>query len=325
MASSGSTPTIPQRTVAEKRWHQAWESLKKEDKDEIKLDPTRTGYLDILQDIHNLATEKKEVCIQKAWKYKKNNGTTIIVRDLVEKMLVWVNKVKDVGDIIVSYDPGHAALPWAAVRLLLTIAVEDSQSFGILIEGLEQITKLIAQCKVLEDLYSRSAGNTGFDEALLGFYVAILTFESHAIQIYRKSTASRVISAIKLPSNKLQDGLKMVWVKHQRVADCTRLIDAQYIRHFEDILRQFKQPIVRSATILQDYQDSLELRERETLLRWLSTVPYRKHHKLKLSERLEGSCEWLLNSTDYIQWKDSSASSILWLNGIAGCGKSVLT
>ncbi|KAF7884619.1 uncharacterized protein EAF02_004955 [Botrytis sinoallii] len=326
MASSCSTPTIPQRTVAEKRWHQAWESLKKEDKDEIKLDPTRTGYLDILQDIHNLATEKKELCIQKAWKYKKKNGTTIIVRDLFEKILVWVDKVKDIGDVIVSYDPGHAALPWAAVRLLLTIAVEDSQSLGILIEGLEQISKLIAQCKVLEDLYSQSAGDdTGFNGALLELYVAILTFESHAIQIYRKSTANRLISAIKLPSNKLQDGLNMVWVKHQRVTDCTRLIDAQNIRQFEDILRQFKQPIIRSATILQDYQDSLELQERETLLRWLSTIPYRKHHKLKRSEHLKGSCEWLLNSIDYNQWKDSSASSILWLNGIAGCGKSVLT
>ncbi|KAF7931270.1 hypothetical protein EAE99_003741 [Botrytis elliptica] len=325
MASPSSTSTMPQRTVAEKRWHQAWESLKKEDKDEIKLDPTRAGYLDILQDIHNLATEKKEVCIKKAWKYKKNNGTTIIVRDLFEKILVWVNKVKDIGDIIVSYDPGHAALPWAAVRLLLTIAVEDSQSFGVLIEGLEQISKLIAQCKVLEDLYSQAAGDTGFDEALLELYAAILTFESHAIQIYRKSTPSRLISAIKLPSNKLQDGLKMVWVKHQRVTVCTRLIDAQFIREFEDILRQFEQPIIRSATILQDYQDSLELRERETLLRWLSEIPYRKHHKLKRSERLEGSCEWLLSSTDYNQWKDSSASSILWLNGIAGCGKSVLT
>ncbi|ATZ54933.1 hypothetical protein BCIN_11g02450 [Botrytis cinerea B05.10] len=326
MASPSSTPAMRQRTVAEHRWHKAWESLKKEDANEIKLDPTRTDYLDILQDIHNLATKKKEVCIQKACKYKKNNGTTMIIRDLFEKILIWVNKVKDIGDIIVSYDPGHAALPWAAVRLLLTIAVEDSHSFGVLIEGLEQISKLIAQCKVLEDLYSQSAGDdTGFDEALLELYVAILTFESHAIQIYRKSTPSRLISAIKLPSNKLQDGLEIVWVKYQRVTDCTKLIDAQHIRQFENIIRKFEQPIVRSATILQDYQDSLQLQERETLLRWLSTIPYRKHHKLKRSERLEGSCEWLLNSTDYIQWKHSSASSLLWLNGMAGCGKSVLT
>ncbi|KAF7912633.1 uncharacterized protein EAF01_001654 [Botrytis porri] len=315
MASSYSTPMIPQCTVAEKRWHQAWESLKKEDKDEIKLDPTRTGYLDILQDIHNLSIKKKQLCIEKAWKYKKNNGTTVIIRDLFEKILFWVNKVKEVGDVIASYDP---------VRLLLTIAIEDSQSLGNLIEGLEQTSKLIAQCKVLEDLYSQSTSDeTGFDGALLELYVAILTFESHAIQIYRKSKPNRLISAIKLPSNRLQDGLKMVWAKHQRVIDCTRLIDAQYIRQFEDILRQFEQPIARSATFLQDYQDSLEFQERETLLRWLSTIPYRKHHKLKRSERLEGSCEWLLNSADYIQWKDSSVSSILWLNGIAVCVKSL--
>ncbi|TGO51237.1 hypothetical protein BCON_0166g00240 [Botryotinia convoluta] len=250
---------MPQRTVAENRWHQAWESLKKEDANENKLDPTRTGYLYILQDIHNLATEKKAVCIQKAWKYKNNNGTTVVIRDLFEKIIVWVNKVKDIGDIIVSYDPGHAALPWAAVRLLLMIAVEDSQSFGVLIEGLEQISKLIAQCKVLEDLYSQSAGDdTGFDEALLELYVAILAFESHAIQIYRKSTPSRLISAIKLPSNKLQDGLETVWVKHQRVTDCTRLIDAQHIRQFEDILNNLNNQ--SSAVIESLCQESSSMR-----------------------------------------------------------------
>ena len=79
------------------------------------------------------------------------------------------------------------------------------------------------------------------------------------------------------------------------------------------------------ATILQDYQDSLELQDRLDILKWLSTIPYRKHQKLKQSERLKGFCEWLLNSKYYVQWKDSSALSLLWLNGMAGCGKSVLT
>ncbi|KAM0135353.1 hypothetical protein ACHAO1_005239 [Botrytis cinerea] len=60
-------------------------------------------------------------------------------------------------------------------------------------------------------------------------------------------------------------------------------------------------------------------------MKWLSTIPYRKHQKLKQSERLKGFCEWLLNSKYYVQWKDSSALSLLWLNGMAGCGKSVLT
>lgn len=30
-----------------------------------------------------------------------------------------MNKFKDVGDAIMQYDPGHAALPWAGIRMIL--------------------------------------------------------------------------------------------------------------------------------------------------------------------------------------------------------------
>lgn len=36
-----------------------------------------------------------------------------------------VNKFKDVGDVAASYDPVHAALPWAAVRFLLEVSFLD--------------------------------------------------------------------------------------------------------------------------------------------------------------------------------------------------------
>lgn len=36
------------------------------------------------------------------------------------KILEWINKFK-VGDIIVQYDPGYSALPWAAFRFLLKV------------------------------------------------------------------------------------------------------------------------------------------------------------------------------------------------------------
>ena len=32
-----------------------------------------------------------------------------------------MNKFKEVGDIAVQYDPGHAALPWAAIRFFLQV------------------------------------------------------------------------------------------------------------------------------------------------------------------------------------------------------------
>jgi hypothetical protein len=41
----------------------------------------------------------------------------------MEKIIFWIDRFKDVGDNAVQYDPGHAALPWAAIRFILQAAV----------------------------------------------------------------------------------------------------------------------------------------------------------------------------------------------------------
>jgi hypothetical protein len=38
-----------------------------------------------------------------------------------EKYLNWMDRFKEIGDIVIQFDPVHAALPWAAVRLLLKV------------------------------------------------------------------------------------------------------------------------------------------------------------------------------------------------------------
>ena len=38
-----------------------------------------------------------------------------------DKVLLWLDRFKSVGDIAVNVDPIHAGLPWAAIRLLLEI------------------------------------------------------------------------------------------------------------------------------------------------------------------------------------------------------------
>jgi 3-dehydroquinate synthetase len=39
----------------------------------------------------------------------------------IEKFLNCMDRFKEIGDIIVQFDPVHAALPWAAVRFLLKV------------------------------------------------------------------------------------------------------------------------------------------------------------------------------------------------------------
>ena len=58
-----------------------------------------------------------------------------------------------VGDVMVAYDPAHAALPWGAVRFFLLVAVNDVQIYGTMLQSIEMISNALARCLVMEHLY----------------------------------------------------------------------------------------------------------------------------------------------------------------------------
>ena len=78
--------------------------------------------LDILQHLHTAAVKKRTDCEDQRWKFDFN-GRQIILRDVAEKIVVWIDKFKQIGDIAVNFDPVHASLPWAGVRFLLEVGL----------------------------------------------------------------------------------------------------------------------------------------------------------------------------------------------------------
>jgi hypothetical protein len=77
--------------------------------------------LELLNEVLAAAKEKREQCIRRQWRYKRSNGETVILRDLFDKILAWANKFKEIGDVVVQFDPVHTALPWAGVRFFLQV------------------------------------------------------------------------------------------------------------------------------------------------------------------------------------------------------------
>ena len=92
-----------------------------EDRQAISLDGQ--GGLDILKDLQILVNDAKAKSIEKRWRCRRpgRGGETVILRDLFGKIANWLNRFKEIGDIVVQYDPSHAALPWAGVRFLLQV------------------------------------------------------------------------------------------------------------------------------------------------------------------------------------------------------------
>lgn len=48
------------------------------------------------------------------------------------------------------------------------------------------------------------------------------------------------------------------------------------------------------------------------------------HHRARLKDCLPGSGRWLFKNEKFVQWRKSSVSSLIWLHGIPGSGKSIL-
>jgi hypothetical protein len=90
------------------------------DEDKQSIDFKRSDKLAILDDVLAAVEDRKRSRIEKRWTFRKGDKQ-IVIRDLLEKVVVWVNKFKQIGDVIVQYDPGHASLPWAGIRFLLQV------------------------------------------------------------------------------------------------------------------------------------------------------------------------------------------------------------
>jgi len=89
-------------------------------------------------------------------------------------------------------------------------------------------------------------------------------------------------------------------------------------------LDELRRPIARVAQHISDMHDNIQQTERQAILQNLSLQPYFKHHGLVTEKVLKDTGRWLLLDSQYIAWQQSSASSILWLHGIPGSGKSCL-
>lgn len=100
-------------------WSKATKLLSNEDQQQIE--PSETGKLDTLKDILVIIREKQALSNQKQWKLKSKDGREIVLRDVFNKITDSINKFKEVGDMLVQYDPAHTAIPWAVVRFVLQV------------------------------------------------------------------------------------------------------------------------------------------------------------------------------------------------------------
>lgn len=113
--------------------------------------------LDMLESLGQTTQEAYDICIRKRWQHAiPGKGKKIIIRNLLSKVAHWVEIFQSVGDQAVSFDPGHAALPWAGTRFLVQIAINDFNKIDFVVQGAEKIANMMARYRIVEQVYIRN-------------------------------------------------------------------------------------------------------------------------------------------------------------------------
>lgn len=100
-------------------WADAAQQLSSNEKRHINF--SRPDKLNVLAELHADAEKLRQRSIASRWKYTRKSGETVVIRDVFEKIVRWIDTFKQIGDVAVQYDPAHASLPWAGIRFLLQV------------------------------------------------------------------------------------------------------------------------------------------------------------------------------------------------------------
>lgn len=188
-------------------WMTATAKLDKVDQELLDFDSadginrTREPEPDILESLKQTTREAYDTCIHKRWQITiPGKGKKIIIRDLLSKVAHWIELFKSVGDQIVQFDPGHAALPWAGARFLLQIAINDFSKFDFVVQGAERIARMTARYRIIEQIYAQkgSAASEQVEEAVLGVYGSILKYLVEAKRYFEHKTGGELYCQFQL-------------------------------------------------------------------------------------------------------------------------------
>lgn len=231
--------------------------------------------------------------------------------------------------------------------------------FGNLVEGLEEVCKIIARYAAIEKLYLHQSASieTLLENSIIALYTSILVFFSKCRKYFDLGVAQRLAKSItQAPEQLTSKHLIKIAVNDDNVQKLTRIINAERSQlsearqssmtdmidnlgngirtlqtgsresasKLEALLASFQGPLIRTVEHISTLTESLAnskaesqmKEERLQILRWLSDVHYKKHHQSLSKCLLEETGSWLLKKPQFVEWRNSSVSSVLWLHGI---------
>ncbi|KAI1733395.1 hypothetical protein F4680DRAFT_46657 [Xylaria scruposa] len=281
-------------------------------------------------DVKNLAEVIKEKLDEKFNPQEHDSSA----RRVIENAVAVLSKFTSAVDVAVSFDPVHAALPWAAVRSVLVFVTSSIELQSQILAGIAAVVSLLAQCDTYQQLYMAPDPNlrppkTALHElktAIVETFAKSQSFLSFVVQ-QQQSKIRQVAAPFKLSDaeSHIKDLSKCEKQLARVAANCEKrcnLSSRSTIEGFMQLNATFHENIQNQIELLLD---QINRNDQMETLNWISSVQYGKHHNRVKDDRTPKTCKWLLKHKRFHEWSRASSSMILWLQGSPGAGKTFLT
>lgn len=216
---------------SDKLWSEALSSLKPDVRESLlSVEGDRRATLEV---VLFEARSKREISLRKQWKITKKNGDIIILRDVFEKIIQWVDKFKAIGDYAVQAAPSYAAIPWNVVCVLIKVAINESEEFAAMIDGLQEVTNIIARYAIFETVYlQQPTSATGHLEAsLVALYAAVLSFLCEAETQFSRSAAKRLLRSAVGAASDIEEALELIRSRQAEVERTAQIAGMEILQN----------------------------------------------------------------------------------------------
>ncbi|KAL7924367.1 ankyrin repeat-containing domain protein [Trichoderma austrokoningii] len=238
-----------------------------------------------------------------------------------------------------------ASLAWAGISVLLPLFFNPSEHAGSLAKGLDYISTLIVRGQLREGLYTRryelaqmtdgcqssKLDHLAYRRALEVQYRKILRLQAETYCHFAKNAAYRLgLDAVKW--NDWEAMINDVRLQEDALAALDNLwYDVQYSQDSLAVKKQHQESLAAWLSIGEDVSslrkalvEAEQNHDRAGLLSWLCQVDPSQMYNAARDKHELGTSEWLLKNHEFLAW-EKEESSLMWLHGKAGSGKSILS
>ncbi|GAQ10342.1 vegetative incompatibility protein HET-E-1 [Aspergillus lentulus] len=341
-AGPGAVPTAPSsgskemiHHIAERLWNAAYDGLKVEEKELVD------AYERILsRELGNPSSGDAESNkIEQSDPQKRQLQMEQLIRVAMQGVLALNNVI---GAALQPVP--QAALAWVGVSFALQILVNPTTETTANREGISYVAARMAwYCELSELLLGENTVDGGssaglrskLEGQLIDLYKLLLSYLMKSVcSLYRNRVINYLQDMIKL--NDWDGNLKAIQTAEKIVQQDSADYNTQQIKSHLEQLVSFAQN--QETELLSNLGQALqnqtklqkEMKDKEEDNRLLKdlclTDPRDDIARIEQTKGrlLEGSCAWILERQDFIDWRDGDGSGLYWIKGGPGKGKTML-